>query len=83
MFYSGLVVACAPADFQTVEAALRAFEGIEVHQTDPASGRFVVVIEAPSIDAETERFEALRRMEHVVDVSLIVHRQEDDEPGAA
>lgn len=49
--------------------------GIEIHQTDPATGRFVVVLEEETIDAETERFEALRKLEHVVDVSLVVHRE--------
>ena len=75
MFYSGLVVTCAPQDFDVLQTSLQSMPGIEIHQTDPATGRFVVVLEEETIDAETERFEALRKLEHVVDVSLVVHRE--------
>ena len=83
MFLSGVVVSCRPEHFRDVERALKAVSGIEIHQTDASSGRFVVVIAEDSIEAETEQFDALKKIEGVVDVSLVVHREVDDSDAAA
>ena len=73
MFYSGLVVTSKPGQFESVGEALK------VHQSDAASGRYVVVLEEPSVEAETERFRAIQSLPSVADVSLIVHRNEPDD----
>ncbi len=78
MFYSGLVVTCKPGQFEAVGAALAALP-VEVHQSDAESGRYVVVLEETSIDAETERFQAIRLLPGVADVSLVVHRDDSAE----
>ena len=44
MFYSGLVVTCKPGQFASVGEALKSLP-VEVHQSDAASGRYVVVLE--------------------------------------
>ena len=75
MFYSGLVVTCKPGQFESVGEALKSLP-VEVHQSDAASGRYVVVLEEPS---ETERFRAIQTLPFVADVSLIVHRNEPDD----
>ena len=46
MFYSGLVVTCKPGQFESVGEALKSLP-VEVHQSDAASGRYVVVLEEP------------------------------------
>lgn len=78
MFYSGLVVTCAPQDFDVVQSRLQACNFLDIHQTDPNSGRLVVTIVEPTIEAETERFQSIRQLPGVVDVSLVVHRQDDE-----
>ncbi len=88
MFLSGVLVSCRPEHFARVKALLEAAPGIEVHQSDQASGRFVVVIAEESIEAETERFRSLQQLEGVLDVSLVVHREDDggespENPGPA
>ncbi len=77
MFYSGLVVTCVPENFEKLENELKALPGAEIHQTDHATGRFVVVLEEETIEAETDRFAQIRKLEGVVDVSLVVHREDD------
>ena len=73
MFYSGLIVTCKPDRFDAV--------GLELtHQRHQQSGRYVVVLEEKTVEAETERFRTIRSLEGVADVSLVVHR---DEPDAA
>lgn len=79
MYYSGLVVTCKAGHFDSVGRLLRDLP-VEVHQSDAASGRYVVVLEEASVDAETEQFHRIRTLEGVADVSLIVHRSE---PGDA
>lgn len=83
MFLSGVVVSCRPEHFSEVEHSLKAVPGIEIHQTDAASGRLVVVIAEDSIEAETEQFNALKKIEGVVDVSLVVHRKIDESEDCA
>ena len=51
-YYSGLVVTCAPGAMDAVLAALKSSKTAEVHQTDPATGRIVVVIEDDSVHGE-------------------------------
>lgn len=75
MFYSGLIVTCKPGHFNTLGEKLRSMF-FEVHQSDAASGRYVVVLEEASVEAETERFRAIRQLPDVADVSLVVHREE-------
>ena len=74
MFYSGLVVTSKPGQFESVGEALKSLP-VEVHQSDAASGRYVVVLEEP----ETERFRAIQSLPSVADVSLVVHRNEPDD----
>lgn len=82
MFVSGVVVCCRPEHALAVEASLRTVPGAEIYQSDAASGRFVIVISADSIEAETECFETLRKLPDVIDVSLVVHRELNDGDGA-
>lgn len=80
MFYSGLVVTCRTGDVESVYAALTEMPRVEVHQIDRRLGRIVVVLEEESIDAETEQFRRIQTLPNVVDVSLVVHREEREEP---
>ena len=78
MFYSGLVVTCRTEGFEDVCAALSEMPRVEVHQADKGLGRVVVVLEEESIDAETEQFRRIQALPGVVDVSLVVHREEGE-----
>ncbi len=77
MFYSGLIVTCQPGQFAAVGQELDRLN-VDVHQRHEASGRYVVVLEEPTVDAETDRFHTIRTLPGVADVSLVVHRDESD-----
>lgn len=47
--------------------------GVEVAQSDAATGRIVVVQEAPDIGAEVAAFGRIRALPHVINVDLVCH----------
>lgn len=79
MFYSGLVVICREGRLDDIEASVSSLEGCEVHQRDETTSRLVVVIEGETIDRETELFQQIRSMDGVIDASLVVHREDNEE----
>jgi nitrate reductase NapD len=76
MNYSGILATVAPADTARLAAELAALPGVEVHQTDPASGRIVLVQQADSIDDEAAGFTRIRTLPGVIDAALAYHRFE-------
>ncbi|MFO7541880.1 MAG: chaperone NapD [Thiobacillus sp.] len=78
MNISGLAVTTRPEWVETVSNALSDFEGVEVFQTDVASGKLVVIQEADSVGAEVEGFKRIRAMPQVMAVDLVQHYFEHD-----
>ena len=76
MYYSGLIVTARPKRFTPALEAIRAIEGVEIHQSDPDTGRAVVVLEEESVGAETDKFRRIKEIPDVIDVSLVVHRED-------
>ena len=83
LFISGVIVSCRPGRFAGAEAAIASVPGAEIHQGDAPRGRYVVVIAEDTIEAETERFSALKKLPDVIDVSLVVHREVDEDDAGA
>lgn len=77
MFYSGLLMTSYPGELAALEKELQAFPDVEIHQRDEAHNRLILVLEAPSIDEEADRFNELRKLPHAADLSLVVHRKDD------
>jgi nitrate reductase NapAB chaperone NapD len=78
MNISGIAVTTRPEWVEDVAQALAALDGVEVYQTDVASGKLVVIQEAPSVGAEVEGFKRIRALPHVVAADLVQHYFEDD-----
>jgi nitrate reductase NapAB chaperone NapD len=78
MNISGIAVTTRPEWVEEVAQALAALDGVEVYQTDVASGKLVVIQEAPSVGAEVEGFKRIRALPHVVAADLVQHYFEDD-----
>jgi nitrate reductase NapAB chaperone NapD len=78
MNISGIAVTALPERIESVAQALSGIEGVEVFQTDAASGKLVVIQEAPSVGAEVEGFKRIRALPHVIAVDLVQHYFEDD-----
>lgn len=77
MNLSGIVVTTTPAHLRRVAAALADLPGVEVHQTDEASARIVVVQEARDVGAEIEGLQRIQALPHVVSAGLVYHYFED------
>ena len=78
MNLSGIVVIAAPGRLDEVVAALPGLPGVEVHQTDAAASRVVVVQEARSIDDEVDGLTRIQALPGVVSASMVYHYFADD-----
>ena len=78
MNISGIAVTTHPEWVVEVAQSLSGIEGVEVFQTDVASGKLVVIQEAPSVGAEVEGFKRIRALPHVLAVDLVQHYFEHD-----
>jgi nitrate reductase NapAB chaperone NapD len=73
MNVSGILVVADTEQLDAVLAQLTAIEGVEVRQFDRASGRIVVVQEAPDTGAEVAGFSRIRALPHVLAADLVCH----------
>jgi nitrate reductase NapD len=75
---SGLLVVVHTDHFDAGLDAIRALPGLEVHQTDPATGRAVVTQEAESVGAEVEGLKRIKALPQVRYAELVYHRFDED-----
>jgi nitrate reductase NapD len=77
MNISGILVV-VPTD-RTEESllALGALPGVEVHHTDPATGRIVVTQEAETVGEEVEALRRIKALPHVVLAEMVYHHFEE------
>ena len=83
MFYSGILITRKPGLFAPAADAVATLPGVEIHQRDEANLRFVAVIEADSIQQESDLFSKIRFLPEVADAALVVHRAEGEQEPAA
>jgi len=74
---SGVVVHAAPGRAARVRDALESIKGLTVHAVS-AEGKIVATIETESEARSTERFEAIRALEDVLQVAMVYHQIETD-----
>ncbi len=79
MNLSGILVMTQPEHMETVAGALNALPGVEVHHTDPATGRLVVVQEAETVGAEVEGIKRIKALPHVIMAEMAYHYFADDQ----
>ena len=73
MNVSGILVVADLAHVDAVLAQLAALDCVEVDRCDLASGRIVVVQEAPDVGAEVAGFGRIRALPHVLSADLVCH----------
>lgn len=78
MNVSGILVVAAAGQMELVRRAIEGIDGVEVHYTDPPTGRLVATIEADSIPGEVERLRRVQALPHVVLAELVYHHFEND-----
>lgn len=78
MTISSLIVETLPERTHEVARELAAREGVEVHGSDEDTGKVVVTIEAPGIDASHAVASDFIGIEGVLGVDLVYANFEDD-----
>ena len=78
MNISGILVITPAGRLQNTLEALSALPGVEVHHTDPATGRIVITQEAASIQAEVDGLKRIKALPHIILAEMIHHHFEQD-----
>ena len=78
MNLSAILVIVTPAEFDATTRQLQQLAGVETHHSDPATGRVIVTLEAPTIHEEVEGLKRIQDMQHVVMAEMVEHHFEDD-----
>ncbi len=79
MNLSAILVVTSPQDLEACGAALTALPGVEIHYTDPPSGRIILTQEAESVDAEVAGLKRIKALSKVILAEFIYHYFEEDD----
>lgn len=79
MNLSGILVVAAPGHFETTIENLNGLEGVEVHHTDPETGRIVIVQEAENVGAEVDGLKRIKQLPHVTVAEMVYHYLAEDD----
>lgn len=83
MNMSAILVLVRPDRMDAAVATLNDTCGVEVHCRDDATGRLIVVLEAPSIDDEVAGMRGIQALPSVLSAELVCHYFAEDESVAA
>jgi nitrate reductase NapD len=75
---SGILVVVPIERMSGTTEALNALPGVEVHHTDPATGRIVVTQEAASVEAEVDGLRRIKALPHVILAEMVQHYIDGD-----
>jgi nitrate reductase NapD len=79
MNVSGILVIVPVAELDVALSALAALPGVDVHHTDPATGRVIVTQEAESVHREIDGLKRIKAIPQVM-LAEMVHHHFEDEP---
>ena len=75
---SGILVVASPERLDAVSTTLAELPGVDVHQSDPETGRMVVTQEAPDVAAEVAGLKRIKSLPDVIMAEMVVHWFADD-----
>lgn len=78
MNLSGILVRALPERLDEVVTRLSTLPGVEVHETDAASGRAIVVQEAATVDDEVAGLVRIKALPGVVAAEMVYHYFAED-----
>ena len=78
MNLSAILVVAAPAKLQSVRAQLERIPGVDTHQSDPASGRLIATIEAPTLKDEIDVLKRIQGLPDVAMAEMVEHHFEEE-----
>ena len=77
MNFSGILVVVPPERLGEAVDTLNAMPGVEVHHTDPATGRIVVTQEEETVGAEVDGLKRIKALPHVILAEMVYHHFEE------
>ena len=77
MNISGILVVVPPERREQAVLELAALPGVDVHHTDPATGRIVITQEGETSGAEVDGLKRIKALQYVVLAEMVHHRFED------
>lgn len=80
MNISGILVVVPPDRIDEATCALNALPGVEVHHTEPATGRIVVVQEAETVDQEVAALSHIKALPGVMLAEMVYHVFDETPP---
>jgi nitrate reductase NapD len=80
MNVSGILIVVPLDKMQETINTLNTLPGVDVHHTDPASGRLVATIEAETIQLEVDALKRIKALPHIILAEMVHHHfLEDDD----
>ena len=79
MNLSSILLVVPPEHLEAMIPELNAREGLEVHHSDPKTGRLILTQEAESIGDEVNGLRILKQLPNVVLAEMLEHHFEDDQ----
>lgn len=80
MNISGILVVVPPGQIEDVTLKLNGLPGVEVHHTEPATGRIVVVQEAETVDEEVAALCQIKALSGVMLAEMVYHVFDETPP---
>jgi nitrate reductase NapD len=75
---SGLCITARPESIAAVEAVLGSLPGVEVHGSDPHSGRLIVVQEGSSVEDHQAGLRKIQAVPGVLTADLVMHYEDPE-----
>ncbi|MFB1489184.1 MULTISPECIES: chaperone NapD [unclassified Thiocapsa] len=80
MNISGILVIVPPGRIEDVRLKLNGLPGVEVHHTEPETGRLVVVQEAETVDQEVAALCRIKALSGVMLAEMVYHVFDETPP---
>ncbi|HSO84147.1 chaperone NapD [Thiocapsa sp.] len=80
MNISGILVVVPPARIEDATRELNALPGVEVHHTEPSTGRIVVVQEAETVEQEIAALSRIKALSGVMLAEMVYHVFDETPP---
>jgi nitrate reductase NapD len=83
MNISGILVVVPPERYEEAVVALSALQGIDVHHSDPVTGRIVVTQEAGTVGEEVAGLRRIKSLPFVTLAEMVYHHFEESDEAVA
>lgn len=77
---SSVLVLSPPGQLAAITQQMAELPGVEVHYTDPVTGRVVATLEASGVEDQQDGLRRIQALPHVIQAEMAFHYCESDLP---